>query len=275
MGLTRRGRSRCRSASLARPRCAEVQADCGNIAERAALCQMRQARPGLGGRVCLLPGVGRTIRRQVEVSIAFAGGVVGSRLRADLGVMASHGVIWAFCRAPVGLLLAALAGVALLPADVAAQPDAEVGGISVRGGGFHAGDRVPLTIEIRNTGNAPLPAVPVALMVDHRHYADWNTSRELGPGRSATWRLTYVGGRGMHLLVATVDPFDDAPDANRANNSAFVNLGLGEERPPFAWMTLLLGLVFFAAGAVAGVLLRRPERRRSRRRPASAQGSAR
>jgi len=177
-------------------------------------------------------------------------------------------------RVSVGLLLAAVAGVALLPADVAAQPDAELVGISVRGRDFYAGERVPLTIVVRNTGNASLPPVPVALMVDQRHYGDWYTTRELGPGETASWRLTYVGGRGMHLLVATVDPFDDAPDANRANNSAFINLGLGEERSPVAWVTLLLGLVFFAVGAVAGVLLRRPERRRPRRR-APAQGSAR
>jgi hypothetical protein len=100
--------------------------------------------------------------------------------------------------------------------------------------------------------------VPVVLTVDGDRYDEWVLPKVLGPSEKAVWRTTYVGTRGMHLLAASADPLDDIPELSKSNNSAFINIGIGDERPPFPWLGLLLGVFFFVLGMGAGGVMRRP-----------------
>ena len=164
----------------------------------------------------------------------------------------------------LGLLAAGIALGAQPPQP--ALPDAAIT-LTARGGGFRAGEKIGLVVVVRNEGSAPLAPVPVALMADGRRYAEWKLPGELAPGASAEWRTSYVGARGMHLLSVSADPFDDVAESSRSNNAAFLNVGLADARPPFPWLALLSGAVFFALGLGAGSLLRRPDLGRPRRKP--------
>lgn len=175
-------------------------------------------------------------------------------------------------RAVVSLLSAV--GLALAPWGWAAGgglPDAHVGQIVVEGRGFAAGDDVPLEVEIRNQGQAPLPRTLVNLTADGAPYAEWTTPRELAPGESVTWKATYRGGRGMHLLVVTADPLNDIVESDQSNNSVFVNLGLEERGLQVTSASILAGLAAFLIGLAGGMWLRRPVREAraagSQRRP--------
>lgn len=179
------------------------------------------------------------------------------------------------------LIVAAAALPARTPAAAGQRElaDAELVHISLHGKNLHAGQRVKVSIDVRNAGTAPLPPVPVVLTAGGRPYAEWRLPRELAPGEQVTWGTTFAGARGMHLLVATVDPLDDALEANKGNNSAFINVGVGERKPPFPWVGVAFGALFFLIGLGAGGLLRlspkaRPRRPRARRpvRPAEAKG---
>jgi len=159
-----------------------------------------------------------------------------------------------------------LALLGFIPATAAeALPDAEVARISLSRGDLHAGDRVRLTIEVRNAGDAPLPRVPVVVTVDGAPYSEWALPKELAPGEQATWKTAFSGDRGMHLIAATVDPLDEVGEGNRANNAAFINVGVGSRRAPFPWVGLAFGVLFFVLGIGAGALLRRPDSIRLRR----------
>jgi subtilase family serine protease len=146
-----------------------------------------------------------------------------------------------------------------------ALPDAQVVRISLRGGDIRVGDRVGLTVEVKNAGNAPLPRVPVVLTVDGAAYSEWMLPRELAPGEQTTWKTVFSGDRGMHLVAATVDPLDQIREGDKTNNAAFINVGVGDRRPPFPWAGLVFGVLFFILGIGAGGLLRRPDSIRVRR----------
>jgi len=169
---------------------------------------------------------------------------------------------------PIALLLVIVAAFA---ARAEALPDAQVVRISLRGHDLHAGDRAGLTVEVKNAGDAPLPRAPVVVTVDGNAYSEWMLPKELAPGEQATWKTVFSAGKGMHLIVATVDPLEEVRESNRANNSAFINVGVGDRRPPFPWVELISGVLFFTLGLGAGRLLRRPHGirpRRQARRPA-------
>ena len=178
---------------------------------------------------------------------------------------------------PLSLLLflpALLASGPLKQAEAPTRPAQSAGSagrpapavqIMARGKSLRAQARIPVSVEIRNGGDAALPPVPVAFTVDGGGYADWRLPKPLAPGESVTWHLTFTGSRGMHLLAATVDPFDDVPGMDRSNSSAFINVGLEEAGPPFPWLAFSFGLICFLLGAAAGALLRRPTGLRARR----------
>jgi subtilase family serine protease len=166
----------------------------------------------------------------------------------------------------VGVLGLCATGVAAgTQSSRAPLPDAAVT-LTAGGSNLRAGDKVRLTIVVRNEGAAPMPPAPVALTADGRQSAEWAFPRELAPGESAEWRTTYVGTRGMHLLSVSVDPLDEVLESSRSNNTAFLNIGLADASPPFPWLALLFGVLFFALGMGAGGLLRRPDLGRSRPR---------
>jgi len=83
----------------------------------------------------------------------------------------------------------------------------------------------------------------------------------------------------MHLVRAVVDPLNDVREGEEGNNSAFINLGVGESGEGLSWLAVVVGLAFFGVGAAAGALLRRaPAESRPRRRRAtgrSRQGASR
>jgi hypothetical protein len=164
-----------------------------------------------------------------------------------------------------------LLALALMPAPAATRPPAArpvpTAEIAVRGRRFRAKERVQVMITIRNQGQAPMPPVPVALVVDGTTFADWTLPRALPPGESLTWRVTYTGQRGMHLLVATVDPLNEVPQADHSRASAFLNLPLAEARSPLSRWAIVAGFLAFCLGLAAGVLLRRPPTRSRRARP--------
>jgi len=169
--------------------------------------------------------------------------------------------------APLALLVL-IAPPFLTRAD--ALPDAQLLRIMLRGKNLHAGDRARVRIEVKNAGDAPLPRVPVVLMVDGNRYDEWMLPKELPPGEQTTWDTTFSGARGMHLLMATVDPLDDVPEARKTNNSAFINVGVADKSPSFQWVGLAFGVLFFLLGVAAGALLSRPQqvgRRRGGTRP--------
>jgi len=174
--------------------------------------------------------------------------------------------------APVALLVL-IAPIFATAAE--ALPDAEVVRISLRGRDLHAGDRVGMTVDVKNDGDAPLARVPVVLTADGVAYSEWALPRELAPGEQITWKTVFSGDRGMHLIVATVDPLDEVRESSKTNNSAFINVGVGDRRPPFPWVELVFGVLFFALGLGAGGLLRRPDSVRHRRRARPAPGRSR
>ena len=153
------------------------------------------------------------------------------------------------------LAAAAIGSLSHLPAS--ALPDAQVVGISAEGEDFREGDRVPLRVEVRNGGDQSLPPVPVALTVAGEPFAEWKLPRELAPGESVTWDLTWTAKRGGYVLVATADPFNDVMEADETNNSTFINLGAAESRREFPWAAAVSGAVAFAVGLAAGFALRR------------------
>jgi len=145
----------------------------------------------------------------------------------------------------------------------------------VKGRNFQAGQQVPIKVKIRNEGELPLPPVAVNLTVDGISYADWMLPHELGPGDSIVWSPPYTGVRGMHLLVATVDPLNDVPEAERSRSSSFLNLPVGEARSLLSSWALLGGFASFLVGAAAGILLRRPQPVRRTAGPRRPKGRAR
>ncbi len=154
-------------------------------------------------------------------------------------------------------LIAATLLMALAAAPSLALPDAELARISVHGSSFDDGDLVPIEIEVRSVGADVLPPVPVVLLVNERTYAEWRLPRALAPGESALWDLTWPAVRGGHVLTAVVDPLNDVYESNELNNSAFINLGVGDRPPPFPWGALLAGALGLIGGVVLGLLLRR------------------
>jgi subtilase family serine protease len=138
-----------------------------------------------------------------------------------------------------------------------ALPDAQALRIAVKGGSFYAGDRVPLTIEIRNVGDAALAPIPVTLTVDDEPYAEWKLPADLAPGQTVSWSLTWNATRGSHLLVAAADPLNDIIEADEANNFAFVNIGAGQREQAFPWSAVALGTASFLIAALAAFLVRR------------------
>lgn len=149
-----------------------------------------------------------------------------------------------------------------------ALPDARLTSISAEGMDLHEGDRVPLTIEVRNSGDAPLPPVPVSLSIDEVAYSEWRMPGELAPHESVTWELTWVATRGGHLLSATVDPLNDVVESDETNNSTFINVGAAERERSLRLSVPAVGVLAFLVGAGAAVLLRR-RRPRPKTRPPS------
>lgn len=150
-----------------------------------------------------------------------------------------------------------------------ALPDARLTSISAEGMDLHEGDRVPLTIQVRNSGDAPLPPVPVSLSIDEVPYSEWRMPGELAPHESVTWELTWVATRGGHLLSATVDPLNDVAESDETNNSTFINVGAAARERSLPLSVPTVGALAFLVGAGAAVLLRR-RRPRPKARPPSA-----
>jgi len=138
-----------------------------------------------------------------------------------------------------------------------ALPDAQVVRVGAEGSNLCAGDRVPLSIEIRNVGDEPLPPVPVTVTVNDKRYAEWRLPEALRPQEAATWSLAWRAAAGSHLVVATVDPLNEVVEANEGNNSGFVNLGAAEPGTVFPRLAFTVGVVSFLIAAGGGVVLRR------------------
>jgi len=171
--------------------------------------------------------------------------------------------------------LAALALALSLPAwaSAPALPDAQLLRISAEGGDFRQGDRVPLRIEVRSAGKAPLPPIPVTLTVDYEPYAEWKTPADLPPGQTTTWSLTWNATRGSFPFVATVDPLNEVLESDETNNTTFINIGAAGPPEPSPLPAILAGLVSFALAVALGflfsglVLPRILAHRQARRKP--------
>lgn len=159
----------------------------------------------------------------------------------------------------------AAVGLAMLTAaDTAAWslPDAAIARITLAGEDLRDGDRVPVSVELANRGDSPLPSAPVVLTIDHEPYAEWRPPAQLSPGNTAVWSLVWTAARGSHLVVAAADPLNDVVESDEGNNSMFINVGVAEAREPSAWPALLVGGAGLLFGFAAAALLRK-------RRPAS------
>lgn len=184
-------------------------------------------------------------------------------------------------RAPLIAGIAVLAVGLVLAVPALALPDAAIARIDAAGSDLHEGDQVPITVEIVNRGDSPLPPVPVVLNLNEKQYAEWKLPSTLAPGAGATWSLTWPAVRGSVVMLATVDPLNDVIESDESNNSSFISLGVGEARPPSPWPPALAGLGAFLLGLLIAVLFQRlrprprPDQRYALRRPArGAAGSA-
>jgi len=152
-------------------------------------------------------------------------------------------------------VLAALSLTLLSRVPALALPDAQLLRISAEGADFRQGDRVPLRIEVRNTGDTPLPPLPVTLTVDYEPYAEWKTPPDLPPGHTATWSLTWYATRGSFILQASVDPLNELRESDETNNTTFINIGAAEAPEPSPWPAIIAGLLSFAAAVAFAFLL--------------------
>lgn len=162
-------------------------------------------------------------------------------------------------------LFAAVVLSAALPLRALALPDAQLTRISLEGRNFHDGDSVPLTVEIRNGGDEPLPAASVILTLDEKRYAEWQPPDTLAPDQSAAWELTWTAKRGGHVFVATVDPLNDVIESDETNNSAFISVGAGGKRRIIPLSVTLVATLAFVVGAIAGFYFRGDRGARARR----------
>jgi hypothetical protein len=162
-------------------------------------------------------------------------------------------------------LLAAAALSVVLPFRASALPDAQLARISVEGRNFHDGDSVPLTVEIRNGGDEPLPTASVILTLDEKRYAEWQPPDTLAPDQSVAWQLTWTAERGGHVFVATVDPLNDVIESDESNNSAFISVGAGGKRRIIPLSVTLVATLAFIVGAIAGFYFRGDRGPRARR----------
>jgi len=166
-------------------------------------------------------------------------------------------------------LLFALALAFLSATPASALPDAQLLRISARGADFRGGARVRLELEIRPSGDAPLPSVPVTLTIDDEPYAEWKTPAGLPPQQTATWSLVWHARRGSFLFVAFVDPLNEVTEPDEVNNSVFINIGAGAAPEPSPWAAILAGLCAFVFAVVASFLFKRHLLRRGQRRKPS------
>ena len=156
-----------------------------------------------------------------------------------------------------------LFAVGVLAAPALALPDAAITRITVGGADLRDGDRAPVTVEVANRGDEPLPPAPVVLTIDDETYAEWKPLAQgypaapIAPGTSVIWSLVWVATRGSHLVVATADPLDDVVESDKANNSAFVNVGVGEAGEPSPWPVALIGMAALLVGFGAAVAVNR------------------
>ena len=137
-----------------------------------------------------------------------------------------------------------------------ALPDARIVRVGAEGSNLCAGDRVPLTVEIRNAGDEPLPPVPVTLNVNDKPYAEWKLPNAVGPNKAVVWSLIWRAAAGSHLVVATVDPLNEVVESNEANNSGFINLGVTEPGTVFPWSAFVYGVASFLIAAGTAFVLR-------------------
>jgi hypothetical protein len=157
---------------------------------------------------------------------------------------------------------------ALTAPEACALPDAQVALTSPAEQGFREGDVVPLTAEIRSTGDRALPPIPVVLFADGGPYAEWRLPQELARGESTTWELSWTGRRGAHRFLVTADPFNDIRESDETNNTASLDVQVAEAPRPFPWRALAGGSLAFLLGLAAGRFLRRLGRaRRASSRP--------
>ncbi len=138
-----------------------------------------------------------------------------------------------------------------------ALPDAQLVGIGAEGSNLCAGDGVPLTVEIRNAGDEPLPPVPVTVSVNNKPYAEWKLPNAVAPGEAVVWPLTWRAAAGSHLIVATVDPLNEVVEPDEGNNSGFINLGVAEAGTAFPWVALAVGIASFVIAGGGAFVLRR------------------
>jgi hypothetical protein len=160
------------------------------------------------------------------------------------------------------ILLALFASTTLASVPALAIPDAQMLSMKAQGSDFRGGDRVPIEIRIRSSADVPLPSLPVTLTIDDDPYAEWKTPHDLPRDQIATWSLTWTATRGSHLFVASVDPLNDLLEADEANNSTFINIGVAEPPEPFPWPPTIAGLASFAVGAALALIIRRVLRAR-------------
>jgi|GEM_PF-1562333 len=155
------------------------------------------------------------------------------------------------------LILIGIGCLWLLPTSAFGLPDAVVERIVAEGGDLRAGDRLPLTVHISNRGPEPLPAVPVALMVDGVAVTDTRLGEALAPGEITTGSLTWTATRGAHVIAARVDPLNDIPESDERNNIAYISLGVEAAPEPSPWPPILAGGAAFGVGGLAAFLARR------------------
>jgi hypothetical protein len=151
----------------------------------------------------------------------------------------------------------ALLAIAALASPAVALPDAAVARIAVGGTDLRDGDRVPVEVELANRGDRPLPPVPVVLNIDDEPYAGWKPSAPIAPGKSAIWSLLWSATRGSHLVVAVADPLNDVAESDETNNSAFVNVGVGDAREPSPWPVAIAGIAALLVGFGAAMMANR------------------
>ncbi len=180
---------------------------------------------------------------------------------------------FAMARASLIPVIVLLTSMALMQGAGFALPDAAIVRIAATGSDLHEGDQVPISIEVANRGDAPLPPTSVVLSLNDKQYAAWKTPEILSPHATATWSLTWSAVRGSVVMLATIDPLNDVIESDESNNSNFISLGVGEVRPPSPWPPALAGLGAFLLGVIIALAFQRlrpkprPEQQYAARRP--------
>jgi subtilase family serine protease len=158
---------------------------------------------------------------------------------------------------PCTILAVGLAAFAAAHAPALALPDAAIARIGIPAESLRDGDQVPISVELANRGDSPLPPAPVVLTIDGEPYAEWKPPAQLPPGDSAVWSSVWIARRGSHLIAATADPLADVAEADETNNSGSVTVAVESAPLPSPWPAVFAGGAGLLVGLAAAALARR------------------